>query len=144
LFITSAFVLLVILCCFLAAFVCVDTLLYRVARINDDNYNNLFVSNSLFSAAARFVSCVVNYIKQSRVGAVALYTVLRAAVAKFRKWPFSAPCRTKTPEPIKVKICPIDYVGGTTKRAKVHNDQLGVAAPHMNEVVDCRSVFPVT
>ena len=33
----------------------------------------------------------------SRVGAVALYTVLWTVVAKYRKWPFSAPHRTKTP-----------------------------------------------
>jgi hypothetical protein len=34
---------------------------------------------------------------QSRVGAVALYTVLWTVVAKYRKWRFSAPHRTKTP-----------------------------------------------
>jgi hypothetical protein len=33
----------------------------------------------------------------ARVGAVALYTVLWSVVAKYRKWPFSAPHRTKTP-----------------------------------------------
>jgi hypothetical protein len=32
----------------------------------------------------------------SRVGAVALYTVLWTVVVKYRKWPFSAPRRTKT------------------------------------------------
>jgi hypothetical protein len=32
-----------------------------------------------------------------RVGAVALYTVLRTVVAKYMKWPFSAPQRIKTP-----------------------------------------------
>jgi predicted phage-related endonuclease len=32
----------------------------------------------------------------SRVGAVALYTVLWTVVAKYRKWRFSAPHRTKT------------------------------------------------
>jgi hypothetical protein len=37
---------------------------------------------------------------QSRVGAVALYTVLWTVVAKYRKWPFSALHRTKTPYPI--------------------------------------------
>jgi hypothetical protein len=41
---------------------------------------------------------------QSRVGAVALYTVLWTVVAKYRKWPFSAPHRTKTPQPINTKI----------------------------------------
>jgi hypothetical protein len=34
---------------------------------------------------------------RSRVGAVALYTVLWTVVVKYRKWPFSAPHRTKTP-----------------------------------------------
>jgi hypothetical protein len=33
---------------------------------------------------------------KSRVGAVALYTVLWTVVVKYRKWPFSAPRRTKT------------------------------------------------
>jgi hypothetical protein len=33
----------------------------------------------------------------SRVGAVALYSVLWTVVAKYRKWPFLAPCRTKIP-----------------------------------------------
>jgi hypothetical protein len=44
-------------------------------------------------------SNVTNYasVAQSRVGAVALYTVLWTVVAKYRKWPFSAPHRTKTP-----------------------------------------------
>jgi hypothetical protein len=32
---------------------------------------------------------------ESRVGAVALYTVLWTVVVKYRKWPFSAPRRTK-------------------------------------------------
>jgi len=35
--------------------------------------------------------------KWSRVGAVALYTVLWTVVVKYRKWRFSAPHRTKTP-----------------------------------------------
>jgi hypothetical protein len=33
----------------------------------------------------------------SHVRAVALYTVLWTVVAKYKKWPFSAPRRTKTP-----------------------------------------------
>jgi hypothetical protein len=56
-------------------------------------------------------------------------------VAKYKKLPFSAPRRTKTPEPTKAKICTIDNVGGTTKWAKVHNDRLGVT-PNIREVVD--------
>jgi hypothetical protein len=51
----------------------------------------------------------------SRVGAVALYTVLWTVVVKYRKLPFSAPRRTKTPQPIKAKILTIHYVGGPTK-----------------------------
>jgi hypothetical protein len=43
-------------------------------------------------------------LRQSRVGAVALYTVLWTVVVKYRKWLFSAPRRTKTPQPIEAKI----------------------------------------
>jgi hypothetical protein len=46
-------------------------------------------------------------------------------VAKYRKWPFSAPHRTKTPQPIRAKICTIDNVGKTTKQTKVHKDRSG-------------------
>jgi hypothetical protein len=35
--------------------------------------------------------------RKSRVGAVAHYTVLWTVVDKYRKWPFSAPRRTKSP-----------------------------------------------
>jgi hypothetical protein len=71
---------------------------------------------------------------KSRVGAVALYTVLWTVVAEYRKWRYSAPHRTKTPEPINTKAWAIDNVSGTTKYAEVHNDRLGVAAPHIGEV----------
>jgi hypothetical protein len=84
--------------------------------------------------------------RPSRVGTVALYAlVLTVVVAKYRKWPFSPPRKTKTPQPIKAKICGADYVGGTTKVAKVHNDRRGIAAraPHMGEVVDWQIFFPV-
>jgi hypothetical protein len=44
------------------------------------------------------------YVSQkARVGAVALYTVLWSVVAKYMKWPFSTPRRTKTAQPINVK-----------------------------------------
>jgi hypothetical protein len=52
---------------------------------------------------------------------------------------FSVPPRTKSPQPIKVKICTADNVGRSSKWAKVHNDRLGVTAPYMGEVVDWRS-----
>jgi Trypsin len=58
---------------------------------------------------------IVRRLHVSRVGAVALYTVLWTVVAKYRKWRFSAPRRTKTPWPINTKIWIIYYVGGTTK-----------------------------
>jgi hypothetical protein len=41
--------------------------------------------------------CHMKFTALSRVGAVALYTVLWTVVVKYRKWPFSAPHRTKTP-----------------------------------------------
>jgi hypothetical protein len=47
---------------------------------------------------------------KSRVGAVALYAVSRVMDAKYSKWPFSVPRRTKTPQPIKAKFCGTDYV----------------------------------
>ena len=42
-------------------------------------------------------STLINDVIMSRVGAVALYTVLWTVVVKYRKWRFSAPHRTKTP-----------------------------------------------
>jgi hypothetical protein len=46
------------------------------------------------------VECMLDLLTdetKSRVGAVALYTVLWTVVVKYRKWPFSALHRTKTP-----------------------------------------------
>jgi hypothetical protein len=47
----------------------------------------------------------------------------------------------KTLKPIKAKMCTMDYAGGATKRAKVHNDQLRVAAPSMAEIVSWPILF---
>jgi hypothetical protein len=47
--------------------------------------------------------------------------------------------QNKTPSPIKAKIEKPNFVGGTIKWAKVHNDRLGVAAPHVGDVFDRRS-----
>jgi hypothetical protein len=55
-----------------------------------------YVLFGLLYYSIMFVSCTQRFRFTSRVGAVALYTVLWTVVVKYRKWRFSAPHRTKT------------------------------------------------
>jgi hypothetical protein len=66
----------------------------------------------------------------SRVGAVALYAVLWAVVAKCRTGPLSEPSL------IKAKMYRIDYISGIIKQARVYNNWRYIAVPHMGEFVD--------
>jgi hypothetical protein len=67
---------------------------------------------------------------------LALYIVLRVVVAKYMKWPFSTPRRTKHPLTKKSN----DYVVGTTKyRSKFLIISGGITVPHVGEVVNWRS-----
>jgi hypothetical protein len=50
--------------------------------------------------------------------ALALSTVLRTTSLSYGNMPFSGTHPTKTPWPIVLKFCIIDYVGETSKRAK--------------------------
>jgi hypothetical protein len=56
--------------------------------VNQDNH----AEGSAKAYALRGTVSFFNNADSSRVGAVALYTALWAVVAKYRKWPFSAPC----------------------------------------------------
>jgi hypothetical protein len=78
----------------------------------------------------------------SRVGAVALYTVLWTVVAKYRKWPFSAPHRTKTPQPINTKF--EQLIASARPRSRSNFIMIGwwVSAPHIGEIYGRRSFFP--
>jgi hypothetical protein len=49
---------------------------------------------------------------------LALSTVLRTTSLSYGNMPFSGTHRTKTPWPIVLKFCTVDYVGETTKPAK--------------------------
>jgi hypothetical protein len=51
------------------------------------------------------------------------------------------PGRTNTPEPIKAETSAIDYVDEVIYGATVLQGWLGVASPHMDEVVDWRKFF---
>jgi hypothetical protein len=56
--------------------------------------------------------------EESRVGAVAHYSVLWVVLRKYRKWPFSAAHRIITLEPSITEIGVIDNVIEFTKSAK--------------------------
>jgi hypothetical protein len=81
---------------------------------------------------------------KSRIGAVALYTALWSVVAKYRKWPFSAPPRTKTLYRSKQKFVQLIMSAVPPSRPKFIMIGWGVAAPHISEVVVWRRFFPVT
>jgi hypothetical protein len=49
----------------------------------------------------------------------------------------------KNPYTDQSKNLHTDYVGGTTKWAEIHDHQLGVADPHMGDVVNRQCFFPV-
>jgi hypothetical protein len=57
--------------------------------------------------------------------ALALSTVLRTTSLSYGNMPFSGTHPTKTPWPIVLKFCTIDYVGETTKRAKNGYNRMG-------------------
>jgi hypothetical protein len=59
--------------------------------------DSTYTHQLVFGVSRRSVELPTLENMASRVGAVALYTVLWTAVVKYRKWPFSAPHRTKTP-----------------------------------------------
>jgi hypothetical protein len=56
--------------------------------------------------------------QQSRASAAALSTVLRTTTLSYGNIRFSGTCPAETPQPIKMKIFTIDYVGEITRCAK--------------------------
>jgi hypothetical protein len=77
----------------------------------------------------------------SRVGAVALYTVLWAELLKYWKWSFSASHRIKTLEPINTKIYKIDYV--IESPSLPDRDRSSGRVSHMDEVFGDRYFFKI-
>jgi hypothetical protein len=84
---------------------------------------------------------IVNDHCPSRGVAVALYTVLWTVVAKYRKWPFSAPHRTKLLNRSKQNFGQLNTSGGQPSWPKFIMIGRVVAAPHIGEIYGWRSFF---
>jgi hypothetical protein len=67
--------------------------------------------DSIKASAAEWDACIT-------CSALALSTVLRTTSLSYGNMPFSGTHPTKTPWPIVLKFCTVDYVGETTKHAK--------------------------
>ena len=65
----------------------------------------------------------------SRASAAALSTVLRTTTLSYGNMRFSGIRPAETPQPIKMKFCTIDYVGGLTRFAKNDCNRLAGGGP---------------
>ena len=61
--------------------------------------------------------------------AVLISTVLRTTTLSYGNMRFSGTCPVETPQPIKMKVCKIDYVGELTGRAKNGWNRLAGGGP---------------
>jgi hypothetical protein len=81
---------------------------YLKKHLYDNSFRTGFEFISPYTHLSHMIFSSFTEMMTSRVGALALYTMLMGILRQYRKWPFSAPHTIKTIKSISTKIGKVD------------------------------------